>query len=188
VPLFSSDPISQPSAELIQRVYAYVAYRLGPGPDADDATSEVFERAFRYRDRFDPRRGTPASWLIGIARNYLEQHPPINTSASELPDTAASDDLEEDAVRRLWVARLVAQLEERDRELIALRYGADLTAGQIADLIGLTPNAVAVALHRAVARLRDMLDAERADEIDRDAVDAEARSLAALPDPRSSSG
>ena len=72
--------------------------------------------------------------------------------------------------------------------MIALRYGADLTAGQIADLIGLTPNAVAVALHRAVARLRDMLDAERADEIDRDAVDAEARSLAALPDPRSSSG
>src|SRR6266568_6621708 len=181
MPLFSSDPISQPSAELIQRVYAYVAYRIGPGPDADDVTSEVFERAFRYRDRFDPRRGTPASWLIGIARNYIEQHPPVNASSSELPDTAAPDDLEEGALRRLWVATIVTQLEERDRELIALRFGADLTAGQIAEMIGLTPNAVAVALHRAVARLRVMFEAEHADEVDWEAAEAGARVLAGLP-------
>ena len=40
---------------------------------------------------------------------------------------------------------------ERDRELIALRYGADLTARQIADLLDLRTNAVGVALHRALA-------------------------------------
>jgi RNA polymerase sigma factor (sigma-70 family) len=45
----------------------------------------------------------------------------------------------------------------RDRELVALRYGADLTAAQIAELLGLTTNAVEVGLHRALARLRSTI-------------------------------
>jgi RNA polymerase sigma factor (sigma-70 family) len=51
-------------------------------------------------------------------------------------------------------------LDERDQELIALRYGADLTAKQVATQLGLKTNAVEVALHRVLARLR----AELADE------------------------
>jgi len=39
-----SDPLANPEP-LIRRVYAYVAYRLGDGPDAEDVTSQVFERA-----------------------------------------------------------------------------------------------------------------------------------------------
>ncbi|MDQ2983772.1 MAG: hypothetical protein M3R70_07605 [Actinomycetota bacterium] len=52
----------------------------------------------------------------------------------------------------------MTQLDERDRELIALRYGADLTARQIGRLVGLKTNAVEVALHRVLARLRTTLD------------------------------
>ena len=37
---------------LIERVYGYVAYRIGDGPDAEDVTSETFERALRYRDSY----------------------------------------------------------------------------------------------------------------------------------------
>ena len=44
------DPLANPEA-LIRRVYAFAAYRLGDGPDAEDVTSEVFERALRYRER-----------------------------------------------------------------------------------------------------------------------------------------
>ena len=56
------------------------------------------------------------------------------------------------------------QLPERDRELLALRYGADLTAAQIADVLGQRTNAVEVALHRALQRLRGILDPQGADE------------------------
>ncbi len=52
----------------------------------------------------------------------------------------------------------VSQLSDRDRELIALRYGADLTSRHIAELLSLSPNAVEVALHRAIERLRQALD------------------------------
>ena len=50
------DPLAHPE-ELIKRVYAYVAYAIGDGPDAEDVTSETFERALRYRKSYDPAKG-----------------------------------------------------------------------------------------------------------------------------------
>ena len=51
----------------------------------------------------------------------------------------------------------VARLGERDRELIALRYGADLKVREIAELLGERTNTIEVALHRALGRLREEL-------------------------------
>ncbi len=56
---------------MIKRVYAYVAYRIGDGVDAEDVTSEVFERATRYRATYQPTKGEPIAWLLGIARRTL---------------------------------------------------------------------------------------------------------------------
>ena len=152
------DPLAHPE-RLIRTVYAYVAYRMGPGPDAEDITSEVFERALRYRESYDPERGEPMAWLFGIARrcvNGAHSHP---ESADEVvEDRPASDDLAEQAVRRLSLVEAVSQLGERDRELIALRYGADLSGRQISAILDMSANAVDVAMHRALERLRQALE------------------------------
>lgn len=153
------DPLADP-APLIHAVYGFVAYRLGAGPDAEDVTSAVFERALRYRDSYRPARGTPTAWLIGIARTCIAEHlagrrPP----APPIDEPLADDDLAERAAQRMTLTDAVARLPERDRELIALRFGADLTARQIGRLTGLRTNAVEVALHRALGRLRADLDA-----------------------------
>jgi RNA polymerase sigma-70 factor (ECF subfamily) len=153
------DPLADPGP-LIRRVYAYVAYRIGDGAEAEDVTSETFERALRYRDSYDPRRGEPVSWLIGIARRCIEGarlRPEPLEHPDETPDTL---DVEAEAVERLTLAHAVDRLEERDRELIALRYGSDLSARQIGELLELRTNAVEVALHRALARLRKLLEGE----------------------------
>jgi RNA polymerase sigma-70 factor (ECF subfamily) len=153
----SRDPLRD-LEPLIRRVYAYVAYRIGDGPDAEDVTSETFERALRYRASFDSTRGDPAAWLIGIARRCVEDARTSKSVPIELPpDRPAPGQLDEDAARRLDLAASVARLGERDRELIALRYGADLTARQIGELLGLQTNGVEVALHRALTRLRSAL-------------------------------
>ena len=81
-----------------------------------------------------------------------------------MPDTAAPGELEHDSVNRVTMQGAVATLGERDRELVALRYGADLTAAQIGDLLDLSPNAVEVALHRALRRLRAALEGDVAPE------------------------
>jgi RNA polymerase sigma factor (sigma-70 family) len=163
--VFERDPLAHPEP-LIRRVYAYVAYRMGDGPDAEDVTSATFERALRYRDRFDATKGDVASWLIGIARRRIVDHfgtePPV---AADPPDRPAPGDLESDAISRLDLRRAVSTLSARDRELIALRYGADLTARQTGELVGMSTNAVEVALHRALQSLRDIVDQPSAGEL-----------------------
>lgn len=158
--MFDRDPLRNPE-ELVRRVYAYAAYRLGDGPDAEDVTSEVFERALRYRSSFDPAKGRAISWLIGIAMRCAD-----DASAARreelvtVPERGDGRDLEADALRRVALARPLRQLGLRDRELIALRFGADLTAKQIGQALGLTTNAAEVALHRALDRLRALMERE----------------------------
>ena len=153
------DPLENPQP-LIERVYSYVAYRVGDGVRAEDITSEVFERALRYRKRYDERRGSPISWLIGIARRVIVDHVTSEQHVmAELPELAVPTEFEEQIASRLELRAAVQGLPERDRELIALRFGADLTGTQIARILGLRTNTVEVALHRALATLRRSLEA-----------------------------
>ena len=152
------DPLRNPEP-LIRRVYSYVAYRIGDGADAEDVTSDTFERALRYRKSYDPSRGEPIAWLLGIARRSLDEFFKHRLEVvADPPEPVAPGNLEEDTERRLRVAAAVGVLGERDQELVALRYGADLTARQIGELLELQPNAVEVALHRALGRLREALE------------------------------
>jgi RNA polymerase sigma-70 factor, ECF subfamily len=159
-PVIRRDPLAHPE-QLIRSVYAYVAYRVGPGPDAEDITSEVFERALRYRESYDPNRGEPIAWLIGIARRSVDGAFADPTVALEsIEQQAAPGDLADDTVRRLTLVDAAARLSERDRELIALRYGAGLSGKQIGAFLDMSRNAVDVAVHRAVERLREALDGQ----------------------------
>jgi RNA polymerase sigma-70 factor (ECF subfamily) len=151
------DPLANPEP-LIRRVYAYVAYRIGDGPDAEDVTSDVFERALRYRHSYDRAKGEPTAWLIGIARHRLHLGHASTVPLAEADEPVAPRDLEADAVERVTLQAALRSLDERDGELLALRYGADLKARQIGEALGMTTNAVEVALHRALARLRGILE------------------------------
>jgi RNA polymerase sigma factor (sigma-70 family) len=164
--LFARDPLANPDA-LIRRVYAYAAYRLGDGPDAEDVTSEVFERALRYRESYDRSKGEPIGWLLGIAGRCVSAAlaaRAADRSTSEIEQATDSRSIEDDSIRRLTLAAATAKLRDRDQELIALRFGADLTAAQIARIQDVRTNAVEVALHRALDRLRSILEGGEAEE------------------------
>ena len=75
-----------------------------------------------------------------------------------MPESRRRGELASDSAARLDLRRAVSLLAERDAELIALRYGADLTAKQIAEVPGMRTNAVEVALHRALQTLREVLE------------------------------
>jgi RNA polymerase sigma-70 factor (ECF subfamily) len=156
--MFLRDPLANPEP-LIRKVYAYVAYRIGEGPDAEDVTSETFERALRYRDSYDRTKGEPAAWVIGIARRCLARDPPLELLCEQVPDAPGTTHFEEDSVLRVDLRAGLARLGRRDRELLALRYGGDLTAPQIGQLLDMGTNAVEVSLHRARGRLAEALSA-----------------------------
>jgi RNA polymerase sigma factor (sigma-70 family) len=106
----------------VRRVYAYVAYRLGDGPDAEDVTSDVFERALRYRESYDSRKSEPIAWLIGIARRCIVDAAATRAEpVADPPAEAAPGDLEDEAVRRLTLRNAVVGLDARDQELISPR-------------------------------------------------------------------
>jgi RNA polymerase sigma-70 factor (ECF subfamily) len=156
--MFRRDPLDDVEF-LVPRVYSYVAYRLGPGPDAEDVTSECFERALRYRQKYDAKRGEPLQWLIGIARRLVADRraQPRHQDLDAQPESD-DEDIAESALRRIAVRAAVAQLNSRDQELVALRFGADLTARQIGVLLGMSTHAVEVAIGRLEVRLRDALE------------------------------
>ena len=154
------DPLANPQP-LIRSVYAFVAYRIGAGHDAEDVTGEVFERALRYRRGYDPAKGAPLAWLVGIARRVLaDRARSAAEPVAEVPETPAPGEPERDAVERLTLGTALARLSDRDRELLAMRYGADMKAAEIARVLESTTNAVEVAVHRALRRLRAIMEKE----------------------------
>ena len=152
------DPLADPQ-DAIRRLYAYVAYRIGPGPEAEDVVADAIERALRYRGSYDASAGTPAAWLIGIANRLLADRWQAQASRpGALPEELVGSTGEAGAVETTAdLHAALARLEPRDRELLALRYGADLKAKEIARVLDLRTNAVEVALHRALGRLRGEL-------------------------------
>jgi RNA polymerase sigma-70 factor (ECF subfamily) len=157
-----TDPLADPEA-LLRRVYAYVAYRIHHDSDAEDITSETFERALRYRDRYDSSKGEPIAWLLGIARNciYNAQLRP-RADVSREPEQANAG-IDDEVVGRLTLRRALGRLSNEDQELLALRYGADLEIREIASLLDRRANTIEVALSRARARLARALDSDTTD-------------------------
>ena len=145
-------------------VFAYTATLLRDSAAAEDVTAQAFERAYQRRSRFDARRGSPRAWLFGIARNAAldelrrrkraatAEMPPPPPDPS--PDEAAQLAAERDAVRRA-----LGGLPARDRELIALKYHAELSNAELAAVLGVSVSNAGTLLHRAMSKLRETVDA-----------------------------
>jgi len=147
-------------AEQLPRVYNFFRYRVGDGPAAEDLTSITFEKAWRARGRYRRDLGAFSTWLLTIARrvavdHYRAQRPHL--ALDEAADVAGGPTPEELSERRSDLERLaglLAALPEREREIVALKYGAGLTNRAIAGLVRLSESNVGTILHRTVQSLR----------------------------------
>jgi RNA polymerase sigma-70 factor, ECF subfamily len=144
----------------LPRIYNYFRYRVGDGPLAEDLTSETFEKAWRSRHRYRHDLASFSTWLFSIARNVAVDH--YRRSQHEVAlqhaEQLAGDEMTEATVAKqeqlARLAELLAQCSDRERELVALKYGAGLTNRQIAPMMKMSESNVAVTLHRLVRRLR----------------------------------
>lgn len=148
--------------EHVWRVYGFFAYRLGQRDVAEDLTQATFERALRAWSRFDPRRASESTWLLTIARNLLIDHYRRDRSSltepidEELAPVVPGPADPVEASPELLTA--LASLSERDREVIALRFGGDMTGPEIARLLDLSLANVQQILSRSLRKLRLLLD------------------------------
>jgi RNA polymerase sigma-70 factor (ECF subfamily) len=148
-------------------VYGFFAYRVGSRDDAEDLTQQTFERALRAWDRFDPRRAAASTWLIAIARNLLIDHyralrpQAANLAIEDVPlsELPTANGAGPQVGLEPELADALDGLGQRDREILALRYGADLTGPEIVELTGLTLGNVQQILSRSLRKLREALEA-----------------------------
>ena len=147
-------------AERLPAVYNYFRYRVGDGVVAEDLTSITFVKAWRSRRGYRRDLAGFGTWLMAIARNVATDH--FRSERRHAPLEAAADVTtgvtpEDVAERRSDIERLVqllAALPDRDRELIALKYGGGLTNRAIASMTGLSESNVGTLLHRTVQTMR----------------------------------
>jgi RNA polymerase sigma-70 factor (ECF subfamily) len=142
-------------------LFNYCLYRVGDTNVAEDLAADVFERAWRARRRYDPRRGQFSTWLFAIARRrvtdwqrrqvrrrtlglHREQPSPLPGPFVKTAEAEERDRLRE----------LVRALPGRDRELVAMKFGAGMTNRQIAEILGKSETAIGSAFYRLVRRLR----------------------------------
>ena len=147
-------------AEALPRVYNFFRYRVGDGPLAEDLASITFEKAWRARERYREDRAAFGTWLFTVARNVAVDHfrsarPTVSLEEVEhLPGGPTPEELAERRSDAERLGRLLARRTDRDRELLALKYGAECTNRDIARLTGLSESNVGTILHRAVEGLR----------------------------------
>jgi RNA polymerase sigma factor (sigma-70 family) len=150
-------------ARYADRVYRYALAHTGSVSAAEEIVSDTMLAAIEGLHRFDPERGNFAGWLFGTAKcsisarqRYASRFQRLLTRAGSLEAHAAEDDPLDTIVRgddAIRLRELLQRLPERDRDLVLLRYGAELTSSEIASVLDMKSSAVRVRLMRVLQRL-----------------------------------
>lgn len=149
--------------EEMPRIYRYIRYRVRSVEIAEDLTADTFHRALRHWPRMRQRLRSPRAWLLTIATNRLTDYyrrsgARPTASLGDRPEIATPQvGPEERTIRREEVAVLLnhlSQLSERDQSVLTLRFAGDLSHREIGEILGISEGASAVALLRALRRLR----------------------------------
>ena len=141
-------------------VYGRTLFRLRDEEAARDVTAEAFLRAARNFESFDPSRAKFSTWVCTIAANcaidYLRRHKD-STPLEDVPESvfATSDEPSRHVADADLAQRLLAHLDERDREIVYLKFCEEWTNSEIAQELGMNASTVATRVHRALEKMRE---------------------------------
>jgi len=155
----ASPPTFADAAERhLDDVFGYLLYLTRDRSLADDLSGATFEKALRQWARFDPRRGTARTWLLGIARSTALDWFRAEARRHRREAAAAQPEAQEAAFLEGLSPELqsaLATLSAGEREVIALRIVIELDGEQTARVLGISPTAVSTRLSRALTKLEE---------------------------------
>jgi RNA polymerase sigma-70 factor (ECF subfamily) len=161
-------------AELYEPVCRFVGARVRGAAEVEDLVATVFGRFVEGLESFDVGRGSVTVWVLGMARHAVIDHQRRRAAFGGARQAAAVDDLHEvlaadlpdplgtlirdEEIRavRAWVRRQ----DEATRELLDLRFGQGLNSREIAQVMGLSPDAVKKRCWRLLKQMRQELPTE----------------------------
>jgi len=155
----------------LPKIFNYVSYRVPDQSTAEDLTANIFERVWISFRTYSPERAAFSTWLFTIAHHVVANHlrsqsrqPDIVDVESFPPivvDSASPEQAIIEAERLRQIMGCLSQLDEREREVIALKFSSELKNQEIAQIMGLTPTHIGVLLHRTLSKLRQFLEEGR---------------------------
>lgn len=153
--------------EHVWSVYGFFGYHRLARHDAEDLTQATFERAIRAWPRYDPARASVKTWLIAIAQNLLiDHHRRERSRRHSSTDTEGFDEAllgstpgpGERFELSPALSTALQALSDRERQVIALRFGGELSGPEIAQLLELSLANVQQIASRALRKLRAGLE------------------------------
>ena len=149
-------------------IYRFVAVKVGRREEAEDITHQVFMNAWQNIKRYEHRGHPFSSWLYRIARNQIVDHyrshketVSLESSGVEeiavLPQSITSDITSKLELERVF--RAIHQLKPDYQDVIIMRFVEDLSIRETAQAMKKTEGAVKLMQHRAMAELRQVLQA-----------------------------
>jgi RNA polymerase sigma-70 factor (ECF subfamily) len=145
---------------LLPRVFHFFCYKIGDQFLAEELTAITFERAWVNRENYKGDVTAFQFWLFGIAQKvavdyFRKSRPEVPLEAVELSSNQNVERELESQMDFERLASLLSRLPDRERLLIALKYGAELNNREIAKQTGLSESNVGTILFRAVVKLRE---------------------------------
>jgi RNA polymerase sigma factor (sigma-70 family) len=150
-------------ADHAQPLFGFLVYRTGDRELAEDVLTDTFVRVLRAKRGFDRRSGSEKAWLYTIALNLLRDRGRRREAEQRALEQAAhlkpavNPDSSSGVEDRDSIHRAMGTLSTGEREAIALRFGAGLTAPEIAELTRQPLTTVEGRVYRALRKLREEL-------------------------------
>ena len=149
----------------VDGVFRYIVYRVGSVPDAEDLTAQTFLQAWQAVHRYRPMGYSFRAWLLTIAHNlamsYFRSHKPLDC-IDDQHELRAGGRCPEDVVvhlqEREGMRRAIACLKGDQQQVLNLRFFEELPYSEIAALMKKSEGAVRVIQHRALLRLRQLME------------------------------
>jgi RNA polymerase sigma factor (sigma-70 family) len=152
----------------VDRVYRHIYYRVGNEHDAEDLTQQVFLKAWQAIDRYKRKASPFVAWLMTISHNlvvdfyrtgrdkaYVEAEILADGPASN-PEQAAAASLERQRLRRA-----ISELSSDEQQVVILRFTEGFQFSEIASVLKKKEGNVRVILHRALVKLRNILEKDK---------------------------
>ena len=146
------------------RIFRYIALKIGDRMEAEDLTQQVFLNAVQSIGSYKYKGMPFSSWLYRIAHNqivdYFRKKSKRPTVTLDEMDPPGGDDPEKTTETKLTMEELALatqKLTESQREVISLRFGGQLSIAEVAKTMGKTEGAVKALQHSAVAALRRVM-------------------------------
>ncbi|HEV2315751.1 MAG TPA: sigma-70 family RNA polymerase sigma factor [Candidatus Acidoferrales bacterium] len=142
-----------------ERVYAYIARRVGNQQEAEDITSEVFHQALANIGKFEWRGAPFAAWLLRIAANATADKWRKQAREHGNPGKETSEEFDfEGSGERARLYRMVKELPAEQRIVIEMRFAEEKSIREIGEAIGKTEGAVKQLQFRGIQNLRQQIE------------------------------